>query len=58
MLAPTTLIAPSIKKGDLFGVHVSYVVRVKATLGTLIGDAILDVPFVLAVQQGVSVLLG
>ncbi|XP_063841661.1 phosrestin-1-like [Scylla paramamosain] len=52
VLAPSTLIAPSIKKSDLFGVHVSYVVRVKATLGTLVGDAILDVPFVLAVQQG------
>ncbi|XP_050704957.1 phosrestin-1-like [Eriocheir sinensis] len=51
-LAPSTLIAPSIKKRDLFGIYVSYMVRVKATLGTLVGDAILDIPFVLAVQQG------
>ncbi|KAG0728258.1 Phosrestin-1 [Chionoecetes opilio] len=53
-LAPSTLVPPSIKKADLFGVHVAYVVRIKATLGALVGDAILDVPFVLAVQQGVS----
>ncbi|KAK3892541.1 hypothetical protein Pcinc_003617 [Petrolisthes cinctipes] len=53
-LAPTTILNPKVNKRDLFGVHVSYAIRVKVTLGTLIGDAILDVPFVLAVQQGVS----
>jgi len=52
ILAPTTILSPKVDKHDLFGVHMSYVVRIKVTLGPLIGDAILDVPFVLVAQQG------
>ncbi|XP_042886306.1 phosrestin-2-like [Penaeus japonicus] len=51
VIAPTTILNPEIDKNDVFGVYVSYVVRVKASLGTLRGDCILDVPFVLAVPQ-------
>ncbi|KAG7175523.1 Arrestin-like 7 [Homarus americanus] len=51
-LAPSTILNPEVDKRDLFGVHVTYAVRIKVPLGTLIGDTILDVPFILAVQQG------
>ncbi|XP_071537800.1 arrestin homolog isoform X2 [Panulirus ornatus] len=51
-LAPSTILHPGVDKRDIFGVFISYIVRVKVTLGALTGDAILDLPFVLAVQQG------
>lgn len=50
-LAPSTILNPSVMKKDIFGVHISYAVRVKATLGPLFGDAILDIPFTLAARQ-------
>ncbi|XP_037778093.1 arrestin homolog isoform X1 [Penaeus monodon] len=51
VIAPTTILNPEVDKNDVFGVYVSYVVRVKASLGTLRGDCVLDIPFVLAVPQ-------
>ncbi|KAK7066870.1 hypothetical protein SK128_011249 [Halocaridina rubra] len=52
-LAPSTILNPCVPKCDIFGVHVAYAVRIKATLGAFFGEAILDVPFTLAVRQGV-----
>lgn len=54
VIAPTTILNPEVDKNDVFGVYVSYVVRVKASLGTLRGDCVLDIPFVLAVPQEVG----
>lgn len=47
VLAQTTLLPPDVCRCDVFGVLVSYVVRVKACLGPILGETALDVPFIL-----------
>ncbi|XP_064090600.1 arrestin homolog [Macrobrachium nipponense] len=49
-LAPSTVTHPTVSKDDIFGIYVQYAVRVKAALGPLFGDAVLDIPFTLAAR--------
>ncbi|ROT84308.1 putative beta-arrestin-1 isoform X2 [Penaeus vannamei] len=51
VLAPSTILNPSVDIADIFGIHVNYVVRVKAVFGALTGDAVLDLPFTLAIER-------
>ena len=47
-LAPSTILAEDINKRDVFGITVSYAVRIKVTFGNpVFGEAILDLPIVL-----------
>ncbi|XP_068218468.1 arrestin homolog [Palaemon carinicauda] len=48
VLAPSTITHPTVSKDDIFGINVHYVIRVKAVLGAIFGDATLDIPFTLA----------
>lgn len=48
-LACSTVYNNGVNKDDVFGICVSYAVRVKATFGSLPEDVILDVPFTLKV---------
>ncbi|XP_037778835.1 arrestin homolog [Penaeus monodon] len=51
VLAPSTIPNPNVDFADIFGIHVNYVVRVKAVFGALTGDAVLDLPFTLAIER-------
>ncbi|KAF2350898.1 Arrestin C-terminal-like domain [Trinorchestia longiramus] len=46
-LAQSTLLPADVCRTDIFGIVVSYAVRVKACMGPLLGETVLDVPFVL-----------
>ncbi|XP_037773468.1 uncharacterized protein LOC119569328 [Penaeus monodon] len=48
---PSTIPNPNVDFADIFGIHVNYVVRVKAVFGALTGDAVLDLPFTLAIER-------
>ena len=54
-LAPTTVVPTGVSKDDVFGAIISYIIRVKVSLGVIYGDVALDLPFLLTRKPEVNI---